>query len=255
MKVSFNELQGLCRKAFSGIGFEEGDAADAADMVAWMQCHGFPAIDQLSRGLDYLLEEDPEALPTVVYQDGDLAVLDGHGQSVLRSISLATELGFAKARARGLSVVKIRRCHNRQLIMGYLSRLAGRGINITAFWRNSQEPLTEQVVGFRAGHSTPEVRIFAVRDVPEENEPNDGITLVMANHVELLPSLGADHDLDLLAHHSESGLMACRKQALLEGIEVDDVIWSHLKTLAHRILVESSDASRSGAGAGVNDND
>lgn len=255
MKVSFNELQGLCRKAFSGIGFEEGDAADAADMVAWMQCHGFHAIDQLSRGLDYLLEEDPEALPEVVYQDGDLAVLDGHGQSVLRSISLATELGFAKARARGLSVVKIRRCHNRQLIMGYLSRLAGRGINITAFWRNSQEPLTEQVVGFRAGHTTPEVRIFAVRDVPEENEPNDGITLVMANHVELLPSLGADHDLDLLAHHSESDLMACREKALLEGIEVDDVIWSRLKILAHRILVVSSDASRSGAGAGVNDND
>lgn len=255
MKVSFNELQGLCRKAFSGIGFEEGDAADAADMVAWMQCHGFHAIDQLSRGLDYLLEEDPEALPEVVYQDGDLAVLDGHGQSVLRSISLATELGFAKARARGLSVVKIRRCHNRQLIMGYLSRLAGRGINITAFWRNSQEPLTEQVVGFRAGHPTPEVRIFAVRDVPEENEPNDGITLVMANHVELLPSLGTGHDLDLLAHHSESDLMACREQALLEGIEVDDVIWSRLKTLAHRMLVASSDASRSGAGAGVNDND
>jgi LDH2 family malate/lactate/ureidoglycolate dehydrogenase len=255
MKVSFNELQGLCRKAFSGIGFEEGDAADAADMVAWMQCHGFHAIDQLNRGLDFLLEEDPDSLPEVIYQDGDLAVLAGHGQSVLRSISLATELGFAKARARGLSVVKIRRCHNRQLIMGYLSRLAGRGINITAFWRNAQEPLTEQVVGFRAGHSTPEVRIYAVRDVPEENEPNDGITLVMANHVELLPSLGADHDLDLLAHHSESDLMACRERALQEGIEVDDAIWARLKTLAHRILVESSDSSRSGAGAGVNDND
>ncbi|MGS2744971.1 DUF3726 domain-containing protein [Halomonas sp. LS-001] len=255
MKVSFNELQGLCRKAFTGIGFEDGDAADAADMVAWMQCHGFNAVDQLSRGLDFLLEEDPEALPRIIYQDGDLAVLDGQGQSVLRSISLATELGFAKARARGLSVVKIRRCHNRQLIMGYLSRLAGRGINITAFWRNAQSPLTEQVVGFRAGHPTPEVRIYSVRDVPEENEPNDGITLVMANHVELLPSLDDDHDLDLLALHSESDLMACRKRSLQEGIEVDEAIWKRLKILAHRILVESSDASRGGAGAGVNDND
>ncbi|MFN2411282.1 MAG: DUF3726 domain-containing protein, partial [Halomonas sp.] len=111
------------------------------------------------------------------------------------------------------------------------------------------------VVGFRAGHSTPEVRIYAVRVVPEENEPNDGITLVMANHVELLPSLGADHDLDLLARHSESDLMACRELSLQEGIEVDDAIWGRLKTLAYRMLVESSDASRSGAGAGDNDND
>lgn len=255
MKVSFNELQGLCRKAFSGIGFEDGDATDAADMVAWMQCHGFNAIDQLNRGLDFLLEEDPETLPRVLYQDGDLAVIDGNGQSVLRSITLATELGFAKARARGLAVVKIRRCHNRQLIMGYLSRLAGRGINITAFWRNAQQPLTEQVVGFRAGHSTPEVRVYSVRDVPEENEPNDGITVVMANHVELLPSLGADHDLDLLAHHSQTALLAFRERALHEGVEVDDLPWNRLKQLAHRILVESSEASRSGAGGSRNDND
>ncbi|MFW3613911.1 Ldh family oxidoreductase [Billgrantia antri] len=255
MRVSFNELQGLCRKAFGGIGFDEGDAADAADMVAWMQCHGFNGVDQLNRGLDFLLAEDPEAQPRMIYQDGDLAVLDGQGQSVLRSISLATELGYAKARARGLSVVKIRRCHNRQLIMGYLARLAGRGINITAFWRNAQEPLTEQVVGFRAGHATPEVRVYSVREVPEENEPNDGITLVMANHVELLPSLGADHDLDLLARHSESELLACRQRALQDGIEVEEAIWERLKTLAQRLLVEASEASRGGAGAGVNDND
>ncbi|WP_235936982.1 hypothetical protein [Vreelandella azerica] len=43
--------------------------------------------------------------------------------------------------------------------------------------------------------------------------------------------------------------------ALQEGIDVDDAIWARLKSLAHRILVESSEASRSGAGAGVNDND
>ncbi|WP_240610010.1 hypothetical protein [Billgrantia endophytica] len=90
------------------------------------------------------------------------------------------------------------------MIMGYLSRLAGRGMNITAYWRNAQDPLTEQVIGFRAGHAAPEVRVYLVREVPEENEPNDGITLVMADHVELLPSIGADHDLDLLAHHPRS---------------------------------------------------
>lgn len=255
MKVSYNELQGLCRKAFSGMGFEEGDAADAADMVAWMQCYGLGGLEALNRGLDFLLDENPDELPNVLYQDGDLAVLDGHGHSVLRSSSLAMELGFAKARARGLAVIKIRHCHNRQLIMGYLARLAGRGMNVTAFWRNAQAPLTEQVVGFRAASTVPEIRVYAVHDVPEENEPNDGITLIMANHVDLLPSMRSDYRFDLLARHGESDLLACRVQALAEGITVDEAVWSRLKLLAGRLLVESSEASRGNAGAGTNDND
>ncbi|MEX2366766.1 MAG: DUF3726 domain-containing protein, partial [Pseudohongiellaceae bacterium] len=44
MKVSFNELQGLCRKAFSALGFAEGDAVDAADMVAWLEVHGLNGV-------------------------------------------------------------------------------------------------------------------------------------------------------------------------------------------------------------------
>ncbi|SHE79503.1 Malate/L-lactate dehydrogenase [Modicisalibacter ilicicola DSM 19980] len=255
MKVSYNELQGLCRQAFSGMGFEEGEAADAADMVAWMQCHGLEGLDALGRGLDHLLREDPDELPGMLYCDGDLAVLDGHGQSVLRASSLAVELGFAKARARGLAIIKIRHCHNRQLILGYLSRLAGRGMNVTAFWRNAQMPLTEQVVGFRANHTVPEIRVYAVREVPEENEPNDGITLVLANHVDLLPAMRSEYRYELLAQQGESELLACRERAFAEGIEVDDTLWQRLKSLASRILVEASDASREGAGAGSRDDD
>nr|WP_299244343.1 Ldh family oxidoreductase [uncultured Halomonas sp.] len=255
MKVSYNELQGLCRKAFSGMEFEEGEAADAADMVAWMQCHGLEGLNALGRGLDHLLREDPNQLTSILYNDGDLAVLDGHGQSVLRASSLAVELGFAKARARGLAIIKIRRCHNRQLIMGYLSRLAGRGMNVTAFWRNAQMPLTEQVVGFRANSTVPEIRVYAVHEVPEENEPNDGITLILANHVDLLPAMRSDYHYEVLARQSESDLLACRERAFAEGIEVDDALWQRLKTLATRILVEASDASRDGAGAGTRDND
>lgn len=257
MKVSYNELQGLCRKAFLGMGFEDGDASDAADMVAWMQLHELDGLEALNRGLDYLLAEqqEQERAPVLLYSDGDLAVLDGQGHSVLRSSSLALELGFAKARARGLSVIKIRRCHNRQLIMGYLARIAGRGMNVTAFWRNAQQPLTEQVVGFRANGPVPEIRVYAVKQVPEENEPNDGITLVFANHVDLLPSMRSEFDYDLLACHEESALLASRERAMLDGISVDDAVWSRLKALATRILVESTDASRAGAGAGTVDSD
>jgi len=37
MKISLNELQSVCRKAFVGMGFAAGHADDAAAMVTWMQ--------------------------------------------------------------------------------------------------------------------------------------------------------------------------------------------------------------------------
>lgn len=255
MKVSFNELQGLGRKAFAGIGFEEGDAVDAADMVAWMETHGLGGLQALHKGLDHLLREDPRQAPSVVYQDADVSVLDANGHSILGNASLAIELGFAKARARGLSVTKIQRCHNRLLIIGYLSRIARRGMNVTAFWRNAHDPVHEQVVGFRARQATPEFCAYSLREETTETEPNDGITLIMANHVDLLPSLRSDYPLNDLLHQSETELFSRRDRALAEGIEVDPDLWRRLKQLADRLLVEATENSRSGAGAGTRDND
>jgi LDH2 family malate/lactate/ureidoglycolate dehydrogenase len=254
MKVSFNELQGLGRKAFEGLGFDEGDAADAADMVAWMEAHGLHGLLALKNSLDYLLSEDKQP-PVVIYQDADVSVLDAHGHTILGNANLAVELGYARARARGLSVTKIRHCHNRILIIGYLSRVARRGMNVTAFWRNAHTPLTEQVVGFRAGHTEPELCAYSIDTPPDDVEPNDGITLIMANHVDLLPGLRSDHPLTDLVQQSEHSLAALLDHSLHEGMDVEDALWRRLKKLADRLLVESSDASRHGAGASSSDID
>ena len=39
MKITLNELQSVCRKAFMGMGFTTGHADDASAMVAWMQSY------------------------------------------------------------------------------------------------------------------------------------------------------------------------------------------------------------------------
>lgn len=255
MKVSFNELQGIGRKAFIGIGFAEGDAIDAAEMVAWMEAHGLGGVGALKKGLKFLLTEDQAESPTLIYQDADFSVLDAHNHSVLGNASLAVELGYARARSRGLSVTKIRHCHNRILIIGYLSRLARRGMNVTAFWRNAHDPLTELVVGFKAGHPVPEICLYSLDDAPDDTEKNDGITLIMANHVDLLPSLRSQYTLTNLMRQTEEDLERERDRALVEGMDVDEELWLNLKSLADRLLVEATDASRSGAGAGTSDND
>lgn len=255
MKVSFNELQGLSRKAFIGIGFDDGDASDAADMVAWMEIHGLDGIAALRKGLDFLLNEDKSQPPKLIYQDADLCVVDAQKKTVLGHASLAIELGYAKCRARGLSVTKIRHCHNRMLIVGYLSRIARRDMSVTAFWRNSHEPLTEIIVSFKSGESEPEICMYSLPDTPDDTEPNDGITLVMVNHVNLLPDLKPDAPLNDLFLQNREAMADWQERSLVDGIEVDPDLWERLKLLATNMLVEASDDSRQGAGAGTNDND
>ncbi len=113
MKISLNELQSVCRKAFMGMGFTPGHADDAAAMVAWMQSYRLDGMKELSEGLECVVASAASARPNVIYQDADLAVVDGQHMSVLSSGNLALELAFAKARIRGLAVIKIRHCRQR----------------------------------------------------------------------------------------------------------------------------------------------
>lgn len=255
MKVSFSELHGLSRKAFGGIGFQEGDAADAADMVVWMEVHGLNGVDALRKGLDFLLNEDASQSPEVIYQDADICVVNAGNRTILGNASLAIELGYAKCRARGLSVTKIRHCHNRMLIVGYLSRIARRNMNVTAFWRNAHDPLTEIIVSFKAGDPEPEICMYSLISIPDDTEPNDGITLIMANHANLQANLNADDPLNDLLLQTKDSMTSWYDQSLAEGITVDEELWDRLTTLAARTLVEASDDSRAGAGAGTSDND
>ena len=248
MKVSFNELQSLSWKAFIGLGFSDGQASDAADMLCWMESFGLDGVKTLKDALEQYSLEHPYSPPDILYKDTDVTVLDAHNASVLACSHLPLELAFTQARARGFSVLKIRHCRQRQLVMGYLARLANRGMNVTAFWRNSQTPLTEQVVGFRASSSVPSIRIYAVSELPDENKDNMGITVVMANHVDLLPTMRSEYEYDLLARHDESDLLEVRSKTEREGIAVDATLWEQLQGLAKLTLVASTSSSRLGAG-------
>ena len=248
MKVSFNELQSLSWKAFIGLGFSDGQASDAADMLCWMESFGLDGVKTLKDALEQYSLEHPYSPPDILYKDTDVTVLDAHNASVLACSHLPLELAFTQARARGFSVLKIRHCRQRQLVMGYLARLANRGMNVTAFWRNSQTPLTEQVVGFRASSSVPSIRIYAVSELPDENKDNTGITVVMANHVDLLPTMRSEYEYDLLARHDESDLLEVRSKTEREGIAVDASLWEQLQRLAKLTLVASTSSSRLGAG-------
>ena len=109
-------------------------------------------------------------------------------------------------------------------------------------------PLAEQVIGFRASSTVPSIRIYAVSELPDENKANTGITVVMANHVDLLPTMRSEYEYDLLARHDESDLLEVRSKTERDGITVDTALWEQLQGLAKLTLVASTSSSRLGAG-------
>jgi LDH2 family malate/lactate/ureidoglycolate dehydrogenase len=219
MRVSLNEIQVMCRKAFEGMGFAAGDCEDAADMVGWLQLQGLDGVAALEKALDYLQREahQPFALR---YEDSALLVIDAKGQSVLRCAATAVELALGKA-------LSIHQCHNRLLLLGYLCRAAEQGLDVQARWGDARQV---RIASFSAGNSRPELHID---ERPCTRDVEQSITVAFSR-----PAVPARHQV-------------CGQAALAQGFTVSEATWLRLKQLAEQVLVESTEASRRhGAGGG-----
>ena len=226
MRVSLNEIQVMCRKAFEGMGFAAGDCEDAADMVGWLQLQGLDGVAALEKALDYLQNEADQPF-ALLYEDSALLVIDAKGQSVLRCAATAVELALGKALRCGHAVLLIHHCHNRLLLLGYLCRATELGLNVQARWSDARQV---RIAAFNAGNTCPDLRI---EERPTAKEVEQSITVAFSQSAKP-------------AHPQ-----ACPQAALAQGFTVSEQTWLRLKQLAENVLVESTEASRQhGAGGG-----
>lgn len=226
MRVSLNEIQVMCRKAFEGMGFAPGDCEDAADMVGWLQRQGLDGIGALEKALDYLQCEADRPF-AVRYEDSSLLVIDAGGQSVLRCAATAVELALGKSLPGGQSVLRIHHCHNRLLLLGYLCRVAEQGLDVEARWGDARQVHT---ASFLAGNSHPELRVEVLNRTANVEQ---SISVLFT-----LPKTPAREQR--------------RTQVSLEqSFTVSESTWLRFKQMAEHVLVESSETSRRhGAGGG-----
>jgi len=227
MRVSLNEIQVMCRKAFEGMGFAAGDCEDAADLVGWLHLQGLDGIGALEKALDYLQGEAEQPF-ALCYEDNALLVIDAKGQSVLRCAATAVELALGKALRGGQAVLRIHHCHNRLLLLGYLSRAAELGLQVQARWDDTRQ---RHVATFAAGANRPELHSDAPPAASEAIEQS--ITVLFSRPAHPTPSVVATH------------------ATLSQGFTVSERTWQRLRQMADHILVESTEASRRhGAGGG-----
>ncbi|BBH45867.1 DUF3726 domain-containing protein [Pseudomonas sp. KU43P] len=224
MRVSLNEIQVMCRKAFEGMGFAVGDCEDAAELVGWLHQQGLDGTGTLAKALDYL-QSEAERPYTLSHEDSALLVIDAQGQSVLRCAATVVELALGKALRDGQAVLRIQHCHNRLLLLGYLSQAAERGLDVRAQWGDARQ---RHVATFAAGATCP-----GLYSEDTETGAEQSITVLFSQPTQ--PAATAATNL----------------ATLNQGFEVHEQTWQRLKQFAEQILVESTEASRRhGAGGG-----
>jgi hypothetical protein len=242
MKVSRNELIASLKKAFEGLGFEPGDYYDAADMVVWLETHGFYGFDRLLATLGYLNTTGP-VYAELVQEDSHKFLMDGKGTSILLCGSEAVDLIRAEVTKGKSAKLEVINCYNRTFIIQRLVKAAQRGFAFIAYWRQL-DYCVKVAVGpsdllpqysthnFSGELDQQSLKIFC-------GDSLDNIEEQYARELEF----GSRID-----DFSASQMEECYKNSLEYGIEIDEALWFMLDELVARVLVESTDLSRAGAG-------
>lgn len=248
MKVSHSELNALIKRAFEGIGYGPGDYEDAAQMVVWLESHGLGGLNELQRGLPYLTKRACTPV-TLAYEEASLSVIDGGGNSVLSCGALAVDMAYTKARRFGYGMVQLRNCHNRKLIVERLVNCSLRGMSCVVHWQNGSNPLIEHYVSMVDGDSGPTYRQDSIGDCQVGDRQT--LNIVCSTNINLCKQL-LSHQIELQSKGTTTvtseDQTACHAASLENGIEMNKTLLVSLEALLEKILVESTEQSRKGAG-------
>ncbi|MBT5387680.1 MAG: DUF3726 domain-containing protein [Porticoccaceae bacterium] len=242
MRVSRNELTASLKKAFEGLGFSVGDYQDAAAMVVWSEMHGLGGLSQLQRALPFL-DNSPCLNAKLISNTEQQVVLDGQNSSVLLCGTQAVRLACAMAGEKGNGRVQLDNCHNRQLISQCLVGAAQLGSALVAYWQ--QDNLGHKL-SIEAGAQQPEYRQYSLAN---SGCAQSLLIFVSTDLAEIEHQFIAETTLGVEAHSvGPEAMLESYNQALELGIEIVAELWHELDNLVARVLVESTESSRAGAG-------
>lgn len=252
MKVSKNELSAALKKSFEGLGFSYGDYIDAAAMVSWAQMAGLNGLEILDHALPFLDSATGQSRALSYSSDSANPVLDAQGASCLLCASQIIDLACALARKNRSVTLRLDNCRNRLLVLERLSNAAQRGLNLAAGWR-SQDSFYMATIA--AGESFPALTTLPYKTSfkTEDSEIKQSLFIICTVEQRSLPDLLAEISPTEISHQagntcSAQSLRQAWVDALEQGIDMPSALWEKLDQLTARVLVESTESSRAGAG-------
>lgn len=244
MKISYNEIKVLCKKAFSGAGYSVGDYEDAALMVAWAELHGLAGLSMLEKALPHLAASNETAF-AINYQDEIFTIINANNHSMLTCGAVVADVVAAKSTRRGAAALRLLNVYNRKLLLGYLSKYALQGHHISATWQASGK--VGYIANYTAGNALPVIRRYDTDEVHMNFPKSRSMNILLSQ--QLAFEFTQDTAYATLALETPpDSLQLFEESTYRNGIEVSDTLWQTLKTMAANNLVPASEQSRLGAG-------
>jgi len=243
--------------------------------------HGMGGLTLLAASLNQLSNWSDAAIDVQENQSQALR-FDLKGQSVLSCGGLLADLIIAEALDNGFSIGRIRNAPDPKFIAKQLIDGQSLGLQAVAYWETRTEALESGSVWQMLRTATYEIvadsSLSSNDNRPNENSSNENactqcpclevfdfsqLKSMSENRYELVLIYAKDRrQLDQILEQQQelthAELLATRSaatnrlsylQALHEGIEIPSQLWKQLIELGNKVLVESNEQSRKGAGA------
>jgi len=211
-------------------------------MVVWLETHGFDGFERLQAALIYLNATKP-IHAELVQEDAHNAVLDGRGTSILLCGSEAVDLVRSQVMLGSCAAIELFDCYNRSFIMQRLVKAAQRNYAFIAYWRQSDYCVK---VSIAPGAELPEYQTFTMTGEFDSQSLRifSGTDMAVIER-QFAKELEFGEFLETV---SAEDMQACYLDSVEQGIEIDEALWKTLNELVARVLVESTESSRAGAG-------
>ena len=239
IKVSLNELNALIHRAFEGCGCALADCDDCARAIVWLESAGIATLPSVLAKFDR--DEIPDALPLASQRHGTHGwTIDLRDSSLLHAAILVSEFATGAMRGGDGLTVQVQACSDPEAIVFVAHECARRGFYSGCYWTNAQQHFAS---------ASPEDPIPAILTGPNANGDRQVRLLLQRQPFELtdgfsLLALTGIQDFADSSHRIGAAL----RDSLDEGIEIDPQHYEKLQCLGERVLVESNERSRTGAG-------
>ena len=254
VKASKNELTSLFKQAFEGMGYDFGGYESAADMIVWAQMHGLNSFEKIRKRLPTIVQDKRESVAQCrVTSDGEL-VIDAKANSSIAVAAMALDIAYVEAIKSEVACVSVLNCYDRNLVVKKLVDCALRGMLCLAYWHDGE---VLHWVTSDTGVCCPEYAKYPLKNWPEakflQGKDQQSLFVVCAKNkpaleayiTQYLPRLNEMSPIIMLPKMMKSSYL----EALTNGIEIDNDFWKELATIGLKVLVESTEQSRMGAGA------
>ena len=245
--LSINELHALLNRYFEAAFGHSLDFYDAARSILWLETHGASGID--------LLLNAPSArrrgAPVISVKAENEFHIDALNANGVAAALAASDLARAKAVQNGYAGVHLRNHDCQRALIACVAKMSEAKVTAFALWKSSEDPRTHFVLA--SPENTAPAYYAGLSDRATNLEDGEGVLWCIDNPEEaeelLRKALGMpirDCGLEKLTSANEcqlnyDGAVDC-------GVEVSISNYKALCEFADKILVESSEASRRGAG-------